>query len=224
MSKLVTGGVLLLVIGVLVGCGGSSSTEATITTGGIHQTPTKAGHSYNGSEEAGESDGQSQESAGGGTSFDSGYELCELHGVVAMMYAAYGAEESNEVACEPDPAVEGDLAVANWWFPGIAASALNHGGAGRINVTVLTDKTPYVDSFWEQQKEFLSSEPEMVEVSSERPNGHEALWINREEMVTEVGEDDIQVWVYPDLDNEVLPTAEEYAAKVTEEAEAKAFG
>jgi hypothetical protein len=43
-------------------------------------------------------------------------------------------------------------------------------------------------------------------------------------MVTEVGEDDIQVWVYPDLDNAVLPTAEGYAAKVTEEAEDKAFG
>lgn len=224
MFKLVTGGALLMVLGALAGCGGSSSTEVTVTTGGIHEAPTKAGHSYNGSEEAVEGEAGSPEDASAGTGFRSGYELCDLHGVVATMYAAYGAEESYEVACEPDPAVEGDLAVANWWFPGIPASALNHGSAGRINVTILTDKTPYVDSFWEQQKEFLSSDPEVVEVSSERPNGHEALWINREEMVTKVGEDDVEVWVYPDLDNAVLPTAQEYAAKVTEEAEKRAFG
>ena len=42
--------------------------------------------------------------------------------------------------------------------------------------------------------------------------------------MTKVGDDDIQVWVYPDLDNAVLSTAQKYAAQVTEETEEGAFG
>jgi hypothetical protein len=53
----------------------------TVTTGGIHEAPTKAGHSYNGSEEAVEGEAGSPEDARAGTGFRSGYELCDLHGV-----------------------------------------------------------------------------------------------------------------------------------------------
>ena len=81
MFNLVTGGALLMVLGALAGCGGSSSTEGTVTTGGIHEAPTKAGHSYNGSEETVEGEAGRAEDASAGTGFRSGYELCDLHGM-----------------------------------------------------------------------------------------------------------------------------------------------
>jgi hypothetical protein len=223
-------GLVLVVMTVVGGCGGGSQGDGEVTVGGIHQEPTAAGHSFDGESEGGsggpaaDQGGESHVASGDEGNFRPGYELCDIHQVVGLMYSTYAVEPGEEVACEPDPLEAPDVAVANWWFPGIPNSALNHGGMGRISVGVLTDKTPYVPSYWEQQKAFVQSQPETVEVAEVRPDGHEALWIDGYELVTRIeGRYDAEVTIYPDLDDQVIPDGQAVAGEIAELVTAAAF-
>ena len=152
-------------------------------------------------------------------------DLCAIAAIRRYVASVY--QTSEPVACAPETTrVSGETpptADDNWYFPTIPNSGSPDTGDGRISVEIFNDHTQYTSHFWQDQLADQASQPQRVR-SAGGLNGVRASWAFGYILTTPYGAtQDLQVFVFADLDGQTLPNAEDVAKTVATLVETAAF-